>query len=226
LASVRRFADALQERYDRLHLLINNAGVMAPPHRRQTADGFELQFGTNHLGHFLLTRLLLEELLRAQDARVVTVSSLAERYGMINFDDLQSTRSYMGAIAYGQSKLANLLFTYELQRRLQTAGASTIAVAAHPGWSATNLQQEFRFISWLNPMLAQRPEKGALPSLYAATAPGVTGGDYYGPGGFMELWGTPRKIRSSDRSHDAAVAARLWSVSEELTGVPDSTLAS
>jgi NAD(P)-dependent dehydrogenase (short-subunit alcohol dehydrogenase family) len=226
LTSVRRFADAFHKSYDRLHLLINNAGVMAPPQRQETADGFELQFGINHLGHFALTALLLDQILNTPGARIVVVSSLAERYGVVSFDDLQSTKSYKGPRAYGQSKLANLLFAYELQRRLKLAGSGAIAVAAHPGWAATNLQEHFGFISWLNPKLAQPPEAGALPILYAASAPEVAGGDYYGPAGFMELRGPPRKVRSSRRSYDETVAARLWSVSEELTGVRDSTLAS
>jgi NAD(P)-dependent dehydrogenase (short-subunit alcohol dehydrogenase family) len=210
LASVRRFADSFRASYHRLDLLINNAGVMAPPSRMETADGFELQLGTNHLGHFALTGLLLNEILASLTARVVVV---------INFDDLQATQSYESVLAYGQSKLANLLFAFELQRRFKAAGAEAIAVAAHPGWTATNLQRYWRMVLRLNPLLAQQPDMGSLPILYAATAPDVSGGDYFGPGGFMELRGAPRKVRPSSRARDQAVAAKLWAVSEELTGV-------
>jgi NAD(P)-dependent dehydrogenase (short-subunit alcohol dehydrogenase family) len=218
LASVRRLADAFAHRYDRLDLLINNAGIMATPFRK-TVDGFESQFGTNHLGHFALTGLLLDLILRAPRARVVTVSSGGHRFGVIDFDNLNAEKSYNRTRAYAQSKLANLLFTYELQRRFEGAGVDAIAVAAHPGWTATNLQAHWRMARLLNPFLAQKPEMGALPTLYAATAPQVQGGEYFGPAGWQELRGYPARVRSSDRSHDRAVAARLWSVSEELTGV-------
>ena len=218
LASVRRFADEFTNRYDRLDILINNAGIMRTPFRR-TADGFELQFGTNHLGHFALTGLLLALIIRTSQARVVTVSSGGERFGEIDFDNLNAEKRYDAGGAYAQSKLANLLFTYELQRRLEDAGVDTIAVAAHPGWTVTNLQVHWRMIRMLNPFIGQKPIMGALPALHAATAPNVQGGDYYGPGGWLELRGYPTKVQSSDRSHDRAVAARLWTVSEELTGV-------
>jgi NAD(P)-dependent dehydrogenase (short-subunit alcohol dehydrogenase family) len=218
LASVRRFADEFTSRYDRLDILINNAGIMRTPFRR-TADGFELQFGTNHLGHFALTGLLLALIIRTSQARVVTVSSGGERFGEIDFDNLNAEKRYDAGGAYAQSKLANLLFTYELERRLEDAGVDTIAVAAHPGWTVTNLQVHWRMIRMLNPFIGQKPIMGALPALHAATAPNVQGGDYYGPGGWLELRGYPTKVQSSDRSHDRAVAARLWTVSEELTGV-------
>ncbi len=218
LASVRYFADKFSSNYGRLDILINNAGIMVPPLGR-TADGFELQFGTNHLGHFALTGLLFHLIVSTPQARVVTVSSAGHRFGTIDFDNLNAEKGYDRGKAYGQSKLANLLFTYELQRRFEAAEVDAVAVAAHPGWTATNLAVHWRMVRMLTPLLGQTPELGALPALYAATAPEVQGGDYYGPGGWQELRGYPVKVRSSDRSHDMAVAARLWTVSEELTGV-------
>ncbi len=218
-ASIHQFADTFNQRYDQLNLLINNAGIMVPPYGT-TADGFEQQFGTNHLGHFALTGLLLDTLLHTPRSQIVTVSSMVHRQGSIDFDDLQwERRPYKAFAAYGQSKLANLLFTYELQRKLALAGADTIAVAAHPGWSNTGLQQNSSIFSSLNRWFAQSAAQGAWPSLYAATAPDVAGGAYYGPGGFMEIWGHPKRVSSSSRSHDRVVAARLWQVSEDLTGV-------
>jgi NAD(P)-dependent dehydrogenase (short-subunit alcohol dehydrogenase family) len=218
LASVRRFASEFAKRYDRLDLLINNAGIMATPFIK-TVDGFENQFATNHLGHFALTGLLLPLILHAPSARLVTVSSGGHRFGIIDFDNLNSEKNYDRTRAYAQSKLANLLFTYELQRRFEGAEVDAIAVAAHPGWTATNLQAHWRMVSLLNPMFAQTPEMGALPTLYAATASDVRGGDYYGPGGWQELRGYPTRVQSSQRSHDRAVASRLWTVSEELAVV-------
>jgi NAD(P)-dependent dehydrogenase (short-subunit alcohol dehydrogenase family) len=218
LASVRRFADEFISHYNRLDILINNAGIMAIPFGK-TADGFELQFGTNHLGHFALTGLLLDLILRTSQARVITVSSGGHRFGKIDFDNLNGEKRYDRGRAYAQSKLANLLFTYELQRRFENAGVDTIAVAAHPGWTATNLQAHWRTVRILNPFIAQPPKMGALPALYAATAPDVQGGNYYGPRGWQELRGYPIKVKSSKSSYDTAVAARLWTVSEEMTGV-------
>ncbi len=218
LASVRYFADKFSSNYDRLDILLNNAGIMVPPFGR-TADGFESQFGTNHLGHFALTGLLFHLIVSTPQARVVTVSSSGHRFGAIDFDNLNAEKGYDRGKAYGQSKLANLLFTYELQRRFEAAEVDAVAVAAHPGWTATNLAVHWRMVRMLTPLLGQTPEMGALPALYAATAPDVQGGDYYGPGGWQELRGYPAKVRSSDRSHDMAVAARLWTVSEELTSV-------
>ena len=218
LASVRRFAGAFTSHYDRLDILINNAGIMVPPFGK-TADGFELQFGTNYLGHFALTGLLVDLIIHTPRARVVTVSSGGHRFGEIDFDNLNAEKGYDGQRAYAQSKLANLLFTYELQRRFEGAGVDAIAVAAHPGWTATNLQAHWRMVRILNPFIAQQPKMGALPTLYAATAPDVRGGDYYGPRGWQELRGHPTKVQSSARSHDTAVAAKLWAISEELTGV-------
>jgi hypothetical protein len=201
---------------------------MALP-RCETADGFEMQLGTNHFGHFALTGLLLEALLGAPGSRVVNLSSSMHKTGRMRWDDLHGRRSYGKWTAYGQSKLANLLFSYELQRRLGAARAETISVACHPGYAATNLQfagPRMQGSAWLeagagllNRLLAQSAAMGALPSLYAATAPGVRGGDYFGPGGFAELWGMPKPVRSSARSHDAADAAKLWEISLEATGV-------
>ncbi|KAF9138311.1 hypothetical protein BGX30_009295 [Mortierella sp. GBA39] len=217
LESVHAFAAAFRQHYDRLDLLINNAGVAKPPYGK-TAQGFEQQFGINHLGHFALTGLMLDMLDATPGARIVTVSSLSHRSGVIRFDDLNWERNYHPARAYAQSKLANLLFTYELQRRLVAAGHSTLAVASHPGWSATNALRHSSMMRSLNPFFAQSPKMGVLPTLYAATAPGVRGGDYYGPTS-LELRGYPKKVVSSASSHDEAVARRLWTVSEELTQV-------
>ncbi len=219
LTSVRAFAQAFRQRHDRLDLLINNAGVMMPPERWETADGFEIQFGVNHLGHFALTGLLLDPLLETPASRVVTVSSSMARFGEMNFDDLQGERSYSSRGAYSQSKLANLLFTFELQRRLAAAGAETIAVASHPGYTATDLQRHSRLFRVLNPLVAQKPEKGALPTLYAAVGEDVIGGGYYGPDGFQEMRGHPVKVTPPASARDEAAAARLWAVSEALTGV-------
>jgi NAD(P)-dependent dehydrogenase (short-subunit alcohol dehydrogenase family) len=217
LESVRAAADQLRAGHDRIDLLINNAGVMMTP-KETTKDGFELQFGTNHLGHFALTGLLLDRLFPEQGSRVVTVSSNGHRFGGIRFDDLQSERSYSRVGAYGQSKLANLLFTYELQRRL--AGTGTIAVAAHPGASSSELGRYAPgAVRRIAPLLEQSTEMGALPTLRAAADPTVRGGQYYGPGGFLQLRGYPKLVSSNGKSEDVAVQKRLWAVSEALTGV-------
>jgi NAD(P)-dependent dehydrogenase (short-subunit alcohol dehydrogenase family) len=224
LASVRSAAAELSDRHPRIDLLINNAGVMYPP-RTSTADGFELQFGTNHLGHFALTGLLLDRLLATPGSRVVTVSSIGHRIrAQIHFDDLHWERSYSRPGSYGQSKLANLMFTYELQRRLTTAGTTTLALAAHPGASDTELVRHLpaalrRVAPVLVPLVAQPAARGALPTLRAATDPTVGGGQYYGPDGFGQMRGYPRLVTSSAQSHDVGLARRLWTVSEELTGV-------
>ncbi|UXA07732.1 SDR family NAD(P)-dependent oxidoreductase [Mycobacterium sp. SMC-2] len=225
LDSVRSAAAALRAAYPRIDLLINNAGVMFTP-KQVTKDGFELQFGTNHLGHFALTGLLLDRLLGVRGSRVVTVSSLGHRLRAdIHFDDLQWQRRYDRFAAYGQSKLANLLFTYELQRRLAArSDANTVALAAHPGGSNTeltrNLPRSFQPLrAVLGPVLFQSPAMGALPTLRAATDPDARGGQYYGPDGFLEQRGHPKIVQSSAQSHDEELARRLWSVSEELTGV-------
>jgi len=222
LDSVRSAADALRSAYPRIDLLINNAGVMLTP-KQVTKDGFELQFGTNHLGHFALTGLLLDHLLPVRGSRVVTVSSMGHRMrAAIHFNDLQWERRYNRGAAYAQSKLANLLFTYELQRRL--ADKSTIAVAAHPGSSNTELTRNLPRIirpvaDVVGPMLFQSAAMGALPTLRAATDPAVQGGQYYGPDGFGEQRGHPKLVDSSAKSHDEGLQRRLWTVSEELTGV-------
>ena len=230
LDSIHTAADALRSAYPRIDLLINNAGVMYTP-KRVTKDGFEMQFGTNHLGHFALTGLLLGHMLPVRGSRVVTVSSMGHRIrAAIHFDDLQWERSYDRIAAYGQSKLANLLFTYELQRRLSArpgtnkSANSTIAVAAHPGTSNTELTRNLPAIIrpaaiLLGPLLFQSPQMGALPTLRAATDPAVQGGQYYGPDGFAEQRGHPKLVNSSAQSHDEDLQRRLWTVSEELTGV-------
>jgi NAD(P)-dependent dehydrogenase (short-subunit alcohol dehydrogenase family) len=217
LESIAEAAHALRSGLDQLDLLINNAGVMMTP-KSTTRDGFELQFGTNHLGHFALTGQLFDLLLATPLSRVVTVSSMGHRAGRIRFDDLQSERRYSRTAAYGQSKLANLLFTYELQRRLD--GTDTAALAAHPGGSDSELSRHLPGVVQLAfQPLSQSTDMGALPTLRAATDPNASGGEYYGPGGFAEMRGFPELVNSSARSHDVDVARRLWTVSEELTGV-------
>jgi NAD(P)-dependent dehydrogenase (short-subunit alcohol dehydrogenase family) len=222
LESIHDAADKLRSDYDGIDLLINNAGVMYTP-KSTTKDGFELQFGTNHLGHFAFTGQLLERLLPVAGSRVVTVSSIGHRIRAdIHFDDLQWERSYGRVAAYGQAKLANLLFTYELQRRLAAHG-TTIAVAAHPGGSRTELMRNLpaliaRASAVVEPLF-QEAAMGALPTLRAATDPGVIGGQYFGPDGFAQTRGYPKVVASSKKSHDTALQRRLWAVSEELTGV-------
>jgi len=218
LDSIHVFVDKFENQYDRLDLLINNAGIMHPPYGK-TKQGFESQFGVNHLGHFALTGLLLDKMMCTPQSRVVTVSSVGHRIGRIDFENLNAEKGYSANKAYCQSKLANLQFTYELQRRLQAVGSKTIATAAHPGWTETNLQQNSGAIRAFNRFLAQQPDMGALPTLRAATAPDVRGGDYYGPSKRMSMVGYPKKERSNGRSYDAAVASKLWTVSEELSGV-------
>jgi NAD(P)-dependent dehydrogenase (short-subunit alcohol dehydrogenase family) len=221
LASVRRFASAQERAVD---LLLCNAGVMAPP-RSETADGFETQIGINHLGHFALTGLLLDRLKAAATPRVVSTSSNAHRMGRIDFDDLQGRRRYRRWRAYGQSKLANLLFMRELDRRAGAAGLPLTSVAAHPGYSATNLQFAApplldRIVMRVsNVVLAQRADDGALPLLYAATVPALPGGSYAGPAGPGEWRGSPQLVGMSKRAQDPETARRLWEVSESLTGV-------
>ena len=224
LASVRAAAEALRTAHPTIDLLLDNAGVMYPP-KQVTADGFELQFGTNHLGHFALTGLLLDHLLSVEGSRVVVVASIAHNIQAdIHFDDLQWEHGYNRVAAYGQSKLANLMFTYELQRRLAAAGAKTIAVAAHPGISNTELMRHvpgsgLPGFSALAGLVTNSPAVGALATLRAATDPQVRGGQYYGPSGFRELVGHPVLVQSTRKSHDVAIQQRLWAVSEELTGV-------
>lgn len=225
LASVRRAADDVG---DRLDLLVNNAGVMVPPLRR-TADGFETQLGTNHLGHFALTLALLPRLRATSGSRVVTVTSLLARVGRIDFDDLDATRSYHRWARYAQSKVANLLFTHALQRRLARAGVACAALSSHPGAARTALGREFGpgnalVARWFDAMY-QSPAMGALPTLRAATDPSARGGACYGPGGFGELRGAPVPVATSAYSRRDDVAARLWEVSARLTGVDGEALA-
>ena len=224
LDSVRAFATAYRDEVGPLDLLINNAGLMAPP-RRESADGYELQLATNHLGHFALTGLLLGALEGREDARVVTVSSFVHHTGRISFDNLQGTRNYNRWLAYGQSKLANLLFMYELDRRLRAAGSQVKSLGSHPGYAATELQTnaaprlDSLFMSVTNRVVAQSAAMGALPSLYAATQPGLEGGLFIGPDGIGGQRGHPKVVDSSGRSKDRDAARRLWEVSAELTGV-------
>lgn len=220
LDSVREFVDGLAASHEVVDVLINNAGVMAVPLRR-TADGFEMQIGTNHLGHFALTALLLG---RITD-RVVTVSSAMHRIGRIDLDDLNwEHRRYDRWLAYGQSKLANLLFAYELQRRLTERESPVRSLVVHPGYSSTNLQFRSetlygKLMELSTPIIGQSPAMGALPSLYAATVPDVEPGGFYGPDSFFEMRGHPKRVQSSARSRDEDVASRLWALSEKLCGV-------
>jgi NAD(P)-dependent dehydrogenase (short-subunit alcohol dehydrogenase family) len=210
-----------------LDLLINNAGVMALPKRELTADGFERQFGTNHLGHFALTGLLIPQLLAAPAPRVVTVASLAHRNGKIDFENLQSERNYKPWDAYGESKLANILFARELDRRARAAHSDLISVAVHPGISRTSIidngpgQKGLKSVALkvLAPLIMQPDDAGALPTLYAAISREVHGGEYIGPDGFKELKGSPVVVQPRPKALDEAVGERLWTVSEELTGV-------
>jgi NAD(P)-dependent dehydrogenase (short-subunit alcohol dehydrogenase family) len=227
LRSIRVFATAYVESGAALDLLLNNAGVMALPKREVTEDGFERQFGTNHLGHFALTGLLLPALAKAPAARVVTVASLAHRNGKIDFDNLQSEKSYKPWDAYGESKLANILFAKELDRRAKAAGMGLVSVPVHPGVSVTNIFAngpgatglKAMVFKMLSPVLMQPDTAGALPTLYAATAPGVKGGEYIGPDGFMEMKGAPVVVQPKPQGQDMAVAKKLWEASEAATGV-------
>jgi len=219
LDSVCTFAEGVREEHEGIDLLILNAGVMVPPYSK-TAQGFELQFGVNHLGHFALAGHLLPLLRNRPGARVVTVSSLAAQRGELDFDDLQwQARGYTPWPAYGQSKLANQLFTRELQRRLDAADVDVKATAAHPGWTATDLQRTAPLVRILNPLLAMKPKQGALPTLRAATDPDAAGADYFGPSGFMQARGNPVRIDMVEAANDPEAAARLWQVSEDLTDV-------
>ena len=224
LKSVRNFAQAFLKKYDALHLLINNAGVMIPPYEK-TEDGFELQMGANYFGHFLLTGLLLERIMQTPESRVVSLSSIAHKAGNIHFDNLHWETDYVKMKAYRQSKLACLIFAFELQRRLDKAGSSTLSVAAHPGISNTELGKHIPKLMYLlfRPLVSfyiQKPEYGALPTLMAALGTEVKGGDYYGPtGNSQETKGPPGLARSKSKARDEEMGKRLWSVSEELTGV-------
>ena len=226
-ASIRAFASAFAARGVPLDVLINNAGVMALPKRELTADGFERQVGTNHLGHFALTGLLMPQLLGAAAPRVVTVASLAHRDGKIDFENLQSERGYKPWGAYGTSKLANILFAKELDRRARVAHSRLLSLAVHPGVSTTSIfvngpgENNLKAIAvkLLAPVMMQKDDAGALPTLYAATSPDAHGGEYIGPDGFQELKGSPVVVQPRPQALDVAVGERLWTVSEELTGV-------
>ncbi len=235
LSSVARFAESLAGQYEKVDILCNNAGVMALPYG-ETADGFEMQFGTNHLGHFALTGRLLPLLLAAPAARVVTMASNAHRFAGADPDIIKDGSKYRRWRVYGTTKLANLLFAYELQRRFASAARPATSMASHPGYSSTELQTKGAVMSgsrlkvrlWrvINRVAAQGPEKGALPALYAACADGVRGGSYFGPDGPGESYGHPTEVRSSERSYDTELAARLWALSEELTDVSYAPLVS
>ncbi|MBV9450112.1 MAG: SDR family NAD(P)-dependent oxidoreductase [Streptosporangiaceae bacterium] len=224
LASIREAAAELRSRYAKLDLLINNAGVMMTPYAR-TENGFELQLGTNHLGHFALTGLLIDQMMDVPGARIVTVSSMLHQRGSINFDDLAYEQRYNRSAAYARSKLANLLFAYELERRLERAGRQDpISLAAHPGYANTELGRYLPApmrlgVGLVNPLFAQSPAMGALPLLRAATDPAVRGGQFYGPSSRTQMRGHPKLTASSARSHDEELASRLWTESERLTGV-------
>lgn len=227
LASVRTFADDQLSENKTLHILVNNAGVMAPTRRKTSVDGFELQLATNYLGHFALTAHLLPLLRRAEGARTVQLSSLAHNFGRINFDDIQAEKGYSAWPAYGQSKLAMLMFALELQRRSDAQGWGLISLAAHPGWSRTDLVANgpgkggfFGVIAAaFTPFLSQSAADGALPQIFAAAAPRVLSGRYYGPDGFLELKGGPGLARMTARAQSRDLGARLWDVSERIAGV-------
>ncbi|MCS0500898.1 SDR family oxidoreductase [Ancylobacter mangrovi] len=227
LASVEDFAGQMLAGDTSLDLLVNNAGVMTPPSRKTTSDDFELQFGTNYLGHFALTGRLLPLLRKARAPRVVNLSSLAHRGGAIHFDDLQWQRSYRPWAAYGQSKLAMLMFAFELQRRSDAGGWGLMSNAAHPGYARTELIANgpgtdrwlFKLTGFLRPFASQSAAEGALPTLFAATSPDARGGAYYGPDGIYELKGPPKLAKAMPQAHDKKVAAQLWEISESLTGV-------
>jgi len=225
LASVRDFAARSNDTLPKIDILLNNAGLGLQSKRAVTVDGFERQFGTNHLGHFALTGLLIPALLRAPSPRVVAIASIAHRRGRIDFDDLQTERPYSGRKAYGQSKLANLIFALELDRRARLAGSRLIAVAAHPGVATTGFVAATQMPGPIAKLanlaigvLGQDATAGALPGLYAATMPDVVGGQYWGPNGFMEVRGTPALAQIAPQGMDRATWSRLWTVSEELTG--------
>jgi len=228
LKSIKEFADNFSKKYDSLNVLLNNAGVMQPPYRK-TEDGFELQFGVNHLGHFALTAYLLPILQKTEGSRVISQSSIAHLSGSINFDDINSEKKYGRTSAYGQSKIANLYFAYELNRQLQKTGSSVISLAVHPGYTSTELQQNgptvggksflSRLYTVTNKIMGQKVEKGVLPMLYAATMEDVHGGDYIGPKGLKGARGYAQRVKSNKRSYDEDIARRLWELSEEMTGV-------
>ncbi|MFO7851240.1 MAG: oxidoreductase [Bacteroidota bacterium] len=218
LASVRRLAAEINKRYDRLDILINNAGVLATPYKK-TRDGFEWQFGINHLGHFALTGLLIDLLMKTNGSRVVTVTSIAHFRGTIHFDDLSGATWYGRMRAYRQSKLANLLFAYELQKRLKSSGSGTISVAAQPGISSTHIVWLPFPVNKLKNLVLMSAAKGSLSVLMAATEKNIRGGEYIGPSGVWHAYGYPSVLRSGKSSYDEALWAKLWKVSEQMTGI-------
>lgn len=219
LDSIHKFVNTFKGKYNRLDLLINNAGVMIPPYSK-TSNGFELQFGTNHLGHFALTGLLIDLINNTKESRIVNVSSAAHKSGNIDFTDLNwEKRKYKAWRAYCDSKIANLYFTYELQRRLTNVKSNTKVTAAHPGWTATDLQRHSGLFQFMNGFFAMKQEQGALPTLRAAIDETAQSGDFFGPDGFQEMHGYPVKVESNKLSHDKDIALKLWKVSEDLTGV-------
>ncbi len=219
LHSVKSFATEFKQQYARLDLLINNAGVMMPPYSK-TQDGFELQFGTNHLGHFALTAQLIDLIKSTPNSRIVNVSSNAHKMGNLDFDDLNwENRKYKSMKSYGDSKIANIYFTYELARGIDRTSEGPVVACAHPGWTATELQRHTGVFEFLNTFFAQDIPMGALPTLYAALGSDVKSGDYFGPSGFMEMRGYPKRVETNQLSKDEKIAKKLWDVSEELTGV-------
>ncbi len=228
LDSVRACSEVMADRVDHIDVVMNNAGVMAIP-QSQTAQGFEAQFGTNHLGHFALDGLLMPLLLAAPGPRVVTTTSFMHRIGTMHWDDLSAERGYRKWLAYGQSKLSNLLFAYELDRLSQARGGALKSVVAHPGYASTHLQAvgpemagnrlAAKMMSMSNAVAAQPAAMGALPQLYGATMPEVSGGDFYGPGALFEMRGSPKKVKANSAANDSASAQRLWGLSEQMTGV-------
>jgi len=219
LSSVRRFVDDFKKQLLRLDLLINNAGVMVPPYSK-TKDGFELQFGTNHLGHFALTGLLIDLINNTPESRIVNVSSNAHKYGNLNFNDLNwEKRKYKAWRSYGDSKISNLYFTYELKSRLEKSKSNIKVTAAHPGWTATELQRHNGLFEFMNGFFAMKPEQGALPTLRAAIDETAQSGDYFGPDGWQEWKGYPVKVDTNKLAKDTSIAKKLWDVSEELTKV-------
>jgi len=217
-SSIRSFSDEIREKFPRVDILINNAGIMAPPYGK-TADGFELQFGTNHLGHFMLTGMLLDLITPVEGSRVVTITSIAHFNGDINFDDINSEKNYNRMGAYRQSKLANLLFAYELQRQLTGSGKRTLSVAVHPGISSTGIVKLPPLLEKLKDAVLMSPVKGAFPTIMGATDISLKGGEYIGPKGFRQAYGLPVVLESSPLSHDHELATRLWKLSEESTGI-------
>lgn len=228
LQSIKDFSKAFLKDYNELHVLCNNAGVMALPESR-TEDNLEMQFGTNHIGHFALTALLFPLLKNTKNSRIVNISSELHKYGKMNFSDLQAEKKYSKWKAYNQSKLANMLFTYELQRKIEANNIAMLSLAAHPGYASTNLQTagaimsnariKEKLSSFGNLLFAQSQEMGALPSILAIAGEEVSNGDFYGPGGFMNMRGFPKKVPSSKRSHNKDDAKRLWEISEKLSGI-------